>query len=72
MKTNTLICGALVSALAIPAWSDPVVKPANDPAKMKMTTEIPAGVATPDTLETALGTLTSPRRPRSDRSPLVH
>ncbi len=27
------------------------------PAKMKMTTEVPEGVATPDTLETQLGTL---------------
>ncbi|MCK5535514.1 MAG: hypothetical protein KAI79_01740, partial [Bacteroidales bacterium] len=27
--------------------------------KMKMTTEVPAGVATPDKLETSIGTLTS-------------
>jgi hypothetical protein len=29
------------------------------PAKMKMTTEVPEGVATPDKLETSIGTLTS-------------
>ena len=32
---------------------------AAEPPKMKMTTEIPEGIATPDTLETQLGTLTS-------------
>jgi hypothetical protein len=32
---------------------------AQEPPKMKMTTEIPDGIATPDTLETHLGTLTS-------------
>ncbi|MCK5069863.1 MAG: DUF1254 domain-containing protein, partial [Desulfocapsa sp.] len=32
---------------------------AQAPAKMKMTTEVPPGVATPDTLETSIGTLTS-------------
>jgi hypothetical protein len=32
---------------------------AAEPPKMKMTTEVPEGVATPDKLETSLGTLTS-------------
>ena len=32
---------------------------AQEPPKMKMTTEIPPGIATPDKLETRLGTLTS-------------
>ncbi len=32
---------------------------AQDAPKMKMTTEVPAGVATPDKLETSIGTLTS-------------
>jgi len=29
------------------------------PPKMKMTTDVPPGIATPDTLETRIGTLTS-------------
>ena len=32
---------------------------AAEPTKMKMTTEVPPGIATPDKLETDLGTLTS-------------
>ncbi|MGB6848609.1 MAG: DUF1254 domain-containing protein, partial [Thermoanaerobaculia bacterium] len=32
---------------------------AKEPTRMKMTTEIPPGIATPDKLETSLGTLTS-------------
>lgn len=32
---------------------------AQDPPKMKMTTEVPPGISTPDVLETGLGTLTS-------------
>ena len=35
------------------------VATAAEPPKMKMTTEVPEGVATPDKLETQLGTLTS-------------
>ena len=35
------------------------VATAAEPPKMKMTTELPAGVATPDKLKTQLGTLTS-------------
>ena len=30
---------------------------AEEPAKMKMTTEVPEGVATPDRLDTSIGTL---------------
>jgi hypothetical protein len=30
-----------------------------EPPKMKMTTEVPPGIATPNKLETSLGTLTS-------------
>ncbi len=33
--------------------------PATAPPKMKMTTEVPEGIATPDRLETRIGTLTS-------------
>ncbi len=32
---------------------------AKEPPKMKMTTEVPEGIATPDSLETHIGTLKS-------------
>jgi hypothetical protein len=51
MKVKYLLCGVLVSALATHALAGAV--------KMKMTTEIPEGIATPNTLETSIGTLTS-------------
>lgn len=41
----------LLISLASTVWAAP--------PKMKMTTDIPAGIATPDKLETRLGTLTS-------------
>ena len=54
MKTKSLFTLALtmvmVSGLVTAAWAQP--------PKMKMTTEIPPGIATPDKLETRLGTLT--------------
>ncbi|MEJ2027414.1 MAG: DUF1254 domain-containing protein, partial [Limibacillus sp.] len=51
MKTSiltTVALAAFVSSLAVA-----------EPLKLKMTTEIPEGIATPDKLETELGTLTS-------------
>ncbi len=55
MKTQylrSLAVAAVVGAsMGTVAWGAP--------PKMKMTTEVPAGIATPDTLETRLGTLTS-------------
>ena len=51
MKAKYLLCGALVSALAAQAWAEA--------PKMKMTTENPDGIATPDKLETSIGALTS-------------
>jgi len=54
MKTSYILKVALPGIIAIHlvshAW-------AQQPPKMKMTTEIPAGIATPDALETRLGTL---------------
>ena len=50
MKTNTIMTSLLLAALlAINAWAAP--------PKMKMTTDIPAGIAAPDTLDTRFGTL---------------
>jgi len=43
----TLMCGTLATAMA------------DSPPAMKMTTDIPDGIATPDRLETSIGTLTS-------------
>ena len=51
MKTKHILCGVLFSALATQAFAGA--------AKMKMTTEVPEGIATPNTLETSIGTLTS-------------
>ena len=51
MKTRHLLGAVLVSALATHAWAET--------PKMKMTTHIPDGIETPNTLETSLGTLTS-------------
>ena len=51
MKAKCLLCVALVSALAMQVWAQA--------PRMKMTTPVPEGIATPDTLETSLGTLTS-------------
>tara|TARA_R110002096_G_scaffold44229_7_gene118959 strand:- start:3179 stop:4684 length:1506 start_codon:yes stop_codon:yes gene_type:complete len=51
MKKISILSGALLGALAMNAWAEA--------PKMKMTTEIPEGVATPDKLETSIGTLTS-------------
>jgi hypothetical protein len=54
MKTKRLFitsCLAVVMAAGL-GW-------AKEPPKMKMTTEVPPGIATPDKLETSLGTLTS-------------
>jgi len=55
MKTNKLFTLTLAvltaSCLVTTAWATP--------PKMKMTTEVPSGIATPDKLETRIGTLTS-------------
>jgi hypothetical protein len=51
MKTKTILAAALVSALAA------ATAPAETPPKMKMTTDIPPGITTPDSVETSLGTL---------------
>ena len=51
MKVKYLLCGVLVSVLATYAFAGA--------PKMKMTTPIPEGIETPDTLETSIGTLTS-------------
>ena len=50
-KAKYLISAALATALATQAWAAP--------PKMKMTTQIPEGIETPNTLETSIGTLTS-------------
>jgi hypothetical protein len=51
MKTTTLIAAALAASLGTPAWAET--------PKMKMSTPVPEGIATPDKLETSIGTLTS-------------
>lgn len=51
MKTRHLITTALALSLVTQAWAQT--------PKMKMTTEIPEGIETPDKLETTIGTLTS-------------
>jgi hypothetical protein len=51
MNTKPLLYGALIAALATSAWADA--------PKMKMSTPVPDGMATPNTLETSIGTLTS-------------
>ena len=55
MKTKqyfTLALAVMITvSLSVSVWAQP--------PKMKMTTEIPPGIATPDKLETRLGTLTS-------------
>jgi hypothetical protein len=56
MKTNRLI--QLVAGILALAMCVPAVHAQNAP-KMKMTTEIPEGIATPDKLETRIGVLTS-------------
>ena len=51
----TATLGAVMAAVLMTAslgW-------AKEPPRMKMTTEVPPGIATPDKLETSLGTLTS-------------
>ncbi len=49
---KTALLGMLLTFSGFQAWSQ-------QPPKMKMTTEVPAGIATPDELETHLGKLTS-------------
>ncbi len=52
MMKTTLQCALLTLALA-------GAMAATEPPKMKMTTDIPEGIETPDKLDTSLGTLTS-------------
>ena len=55
MKTNDIFKASVALLLGIGLTTSV----AATPPKMKMTTDIPAGIATPDKLETRLGTLTS-------------
>jgi hypothetical protein len=50
--TKTFMFGMTLCFVIVQAW-------AQQPPKMKMTTEIPPGISTPDKLETQLGALTS-------------
>ena len=56
MKTSHLFKTALLGMMATFIFSQAW---AQEPPRMKMTTEVPPGIATPDRLETRLGTLTS-------------
>jgi hypothetical protein len=49
-----LVC--VVSAAAAPAFAQPLTGPAADP-RFKFSTAMPPGVASPDRVETRLGTL---------------
>ena len=51
MKTTLLLSAALAASLATQTWAEA--------PKMKMSTPVPEGIATPDKLETSIGTLTS-------------
>jgi hypothetical protein len=51
MKTTTLFAAALAASLGTQTWAEA--------PKMKMSTPVPEGIATPDKLETSIGTLTS-------------
>ncbi|MCP4005994.1 MAG: DUF1254 domain-containing protein [bacterium] len=55
---NSIACATLIvgATVFIPACT---TSPPSRPEKMKMTTVVPAGLATPDRLETRIGTLTS-------------
>jgi hypothetical protein len=55
MESNPLIRGALACAIVLGLGACATA----EPPKMKMTTPIPPGIETPNTLETHLGTLTS-------------
>ncbi len=50
-KMMTVVVASLLLAAGF-GW-------AKEPPRMKMTTEVPPGIATPNKLETSLGTLTS-------------
>jgi len=51
MRYRKLLLITSIIVLAVAAWAEL--------PRMKMTTPIPEGVATPDNLETSIGTLTS-------------
>jgi len=51
MKRTTLLATILAASMVSQAWAEA--------PKMKMQTEIPPGIVTPDKLETSLGTLTA-------------
>jgi hypothetical protein len=53
MKPTAFLATMLMSVLALTA----VLALAQTPPKMKMTTDIPPGITTPDSVETRLGTL---------------
>ena len=50
LRTAWLVAAATL--VAVPAWGQ-------EPPPMQMSTEVPLGIATPDTLDTSIGTLTS-------------
>jgi len=52
MRNSTVAVAVFCMAFSLATW-------AQQPPRMKMTTEVPDGVATPDKLDTRLGTLTS-------------
>jgi len=52
MRNSTVAVAIFCMAFSLATW-------AQQPLRMKMTTEVPDGVATPDKLDTRLGTLTS-------------
>jgi len=56
MNAKQLLSVAIMSALVTGALAPDV---SAEPPKMKMTTPVPDGIATPDKLETSIGTLTS-------------
>ena len=64
--TRSRTVAALLSSAALIASAA-----AADATGMKMTTEVPAGIATPDSLETRLGTLTLFDGVHYDRDSLI-
>jgi len=55
----SIIIFVLVAVVLSNGCSETTEQKTKEPPKMKMTTEIPEGISTPDKLETSIGTLTS-------------
>jgi len=53
----TVVMAIVVMAVGLGCAKEPPKTSAKEPTKMKMTTEVPPGIATPDELETRIGTL---------------